>query len=179
MNFKNHIVKWYQTVLLPVFHIDNSGSVQKFNNEGEDPQTKVEIERADKKKKEDKEKSVPMPGAGSRATDVSEDAQAVLDRINSDREGKYLDEVEKARREADETRRKAAEDARLASIMDANKVDVDSFIAQGKSAAKEAEDMRRAQEIIDRLNREAAEDDAAKQAEIDAAMAEASEKFGN
>ena len=73
--------------------------------------------------------------------------------------------------------------------MNANKVDVNSFIEQGKNAAqqaekkaadeaKAAEEMRRAQEIIDRLNREAAEDEAKKQAELEAAKAAAAEKFG-
>ena len=44
--------------------------------------------------------------------------------------------------------------------------------------AKAAEELRRAQEIIDRLNREAAEDEAKKQAELDAAKAAAAERFG-
>ena len=195
MNFKNHIVKWYQTVLLPVFHIDNSGSKQKFHTEGEETEGSSDVS-------EDSEgtvssakgkaasgsngtsggKTVTMPGMNKKGPVVSGDAKAVLDRINSDREGKHLDEIEKACKEAEAARRKAEEEARLASIMNANKVDVDSFIAQGKNAAqeaKEAEELKRAQEIFERLQREAAEDEAKKQAELDAAKAAAAEKFGS
>ena len=203
MNFKNHIVKWYRTVLLPVFHIDNSGNQQMFHTEGEEPKTKEESDLEKVAEAQAKisssGKTVVMPAQKKKGPVVTGDAAAILDRINSDREDKHLSEVEKARKEADEARRKAEEEARLASIMNANKVDVDSFIAQGKNAAQEAEaeakaaeEMRRAQEIMDRLNREAAEDEAKKQAEIeeakkqamkqaelDAAMAEAAEKFGN
>lgn len=187
MNFKNHIVKWYQTVLLPVFHIDNSGHQQMFHTEGEEPITKAE---SDKIKHEERvaklasnDKTVVMPAQKKKGPVVTGDAAAILDRINSDREDKHMNEVKKARKEADEARRKAEEEARLASIMNANKVDVDSFIAQGKNAAQEAEaeakaaeEMRRAQEIMDRLNREAAEDEAKKQAEIDEAKRMAMEQ---
>ena len=186
MNFKNHIVKWYQTVLMPMMHIDHSGKRSTFHTEDEedikDSDNKSSDDTVDESKTSPGGKTVHMPGMNSKPVEASSDAQAVLDRINNDREGKHFDEVEKARREADEARRKADEEARLASIMNANKVDVDSFIEQGKSAAqeaKEAEELRRAQEIIDRLNREAAEDEAAKQAELDAAMAEAAQKFDN
>ena len=190
-NFKNHIVKWYRLVILPVFHIDNSGKKPRYHTEGEEPDNisgaggsgsavsadgpfYEAVSGGEKAAKS----SVTMPAQNKKGPAVSGDAEAVLNRINSDREGRHMDEIEKARR-------KAEEDARLASIMNANKVDVDSFIAQGKSAAEEAEkeakaaeEMRRAQEIIDRLNREAAEDEAAKQAELDAAKASAAEKFG-
>ena len=198
MNFKNHIIKWYRLVILPVFHIDNSGD-KKENNANDSVNTSensddVHTDMNGNSKSDGTSKSnvtnsdntygmqVKMPAQDKKGPVVTGDAAAILDRINSDREGRHLDEIEKARK-------KAEEDARLASIMNANKVDVDSFIAQGKSAAKEAEkkaadsakeeEMRRAQEIIDRLNREAADDAAKKQAELDAAMAAAAEKFGN
>lgn len=75
---------------------------------------------------------------------------------------------------------------KLSSIMDANKVDIAPFIEEGKAnlmeqqakeqqikdeQVSEASDdaLLRAQEIMDRLNREAAEDEAKKQAEIDEA----------
>ncbi|MBR1599620.1 MAG: hypothetical protein IJ661_12010 [Lachnospiraceae bacterium] len=195
MNFKNHIVKWYQTVLLPVFHIDNSGSKQRFHTEGEEPETPAAdgavSGEADAEASEGSKtasgggtssgKTVTMPGMNKKGPVASGDAQAVLDRINNDREGKHFDEVEKARKEAEAAKRKAEEEARLASIMNANKVDVDSFIAQGKNAAqeaKEAEELKRAQEIIDRLNSEAAADEAAKQAEIEEAKRKAAEQAG-
>lgn len=176
MNFKNHIIKWYRLVILPVFHIDNSGSKQRFHTEGEEDLEKAGATGNDSASSKGASETdggrAGQSAAAKPKSSAGGDAQAVLDRINNDREGRHLDEVERARQ-------KAEEDARLASIMNANKVDVDSFIAQGKSAAKEAEEMRRAQEIIDRLNREAAADEAAKQAELDAAMEAAAEKFGN
>lgn len=194
MNFKNHIVKWYQTVLLPVFHIDNSGSNQRSYTEGEEPETPAadgavsggaDTGASDGTKAASggtsSGKTVTMPGMNKKGPVASGDAQAVLDRINNDREGKHFDEIEKARKEAEAAKRKAEEEARLASIMNANKVDVDSFIAQGKNAAqeaKEAEELKRAQEIIDRLNSEAAADEAAKQAEIEEAKRKAAEQAG-
>ena len=67
-------------------------------------------------------------------------------------------------------------------IMKENAVDISEYIEEGKANQKiavQAEEsnattdnddaLLRAQEIIDRLNREAAEDEAKKQAEIDAA----------
>ncbi len=189
MNFKNHIVKWYRTVLLPVFHIDNSGKRQKFRTEGnesysEDPSKALETVNWNKAE-------IVTPGSPRPSSKSSQsindnhgesDAEAILSRINQDRENKHMNDIEQAKK-------KAEEEARLAAIMNANKVDVDSFIAQGKNAAKQAqekasaddkaaEEMRRAQEIIERLNREAAEDEAKKQAELDAAKAAAAEKFG-
>lgn len=190
-NFKNHIVKWYRLVILPVFHIDNSGKKPRFHTEGEESEISNAadgtngagntntVPSKNDSNEENVKSSVTMPSQNKKGPVVSGDAEAILNRINSDREGKHLDEIEKARRKADE-------DAKLASIMNANKVDVNSFIEQGRSAAQEAEkearaaeEMRRAQEIIDRLNREAAEDEALKQAELDAAKASAAEKFGN
>lgn len=190
-NFKNHIVKWYRLVILPVFHIDNSGKKPRFHTEGEESEISNAadgtngvgntntVPSKNDSNEENVKSSVTMPLQNKKGPVVSGDAEAILNRINSDREGKHLDEIEKARRKADE-------DAKLASIMNANKVDVNSFIEQGRSAAQEAEkearaaeEMRRAQEIIDRLNREAAEDEALKQAELDAAKASAAEKFGN
>ncbi len=123
---------------------------------------------------------------------VSADAMAVLNRINSDSEAKHRDEVERLRK-------KQEEDARIAAIMKAGKVDVNAFIAEGRQRAGESasylseapvmefederaaaaaanstdEQLRLAQEIMERLNREAAEDDAKKQAEIDAARKQA------
>ncbi len=118
----------------------------------------------------------------------SADAMAVLDRINTDKETRRRQEIERLRR-------KQEEDARIAAIMKAGKVDVNAFIAEGRHRAEEdaahqvqtpamefederaaaaaanstEEQLRLAQEIMERLNREAAEDDAKKQAEIDAA----------
>jgi hypothetical protein len=174
MNFKNHIVKWYQTVLLPVFHIDNTGKRQLFKAADDDEYTADYHEALASNKGENKDgeasgKTITMPAQKKKGPAVTGDAAAVLDRINNDRES----EMEKIRREAEEARKKSEEEARLAAIMNANKVDVNSFIEQGKSAAQEADELRRAQEIMDRLNREAAEDEAKKQAEIEEAKRQA------
>ncbi len=143
----------------------------------------------------------------------TEDPMEVLRRINEEKE-------QKRRKEIEEAKKKASEEARIAAIMNANKVDVNAFIEAGKAAKeeiaarkadekarreaaeeiakevqpatavktavdeelekkrKQEEDIRRAQEIMDRLNREAAEDEAKKQAEIDAAKEEAKKQFG-
>lgn len=185
MNFKNHIVKWYRAVLLPVFHIDNNNDMPLG------PQASILPEEQNILKEESADVSagasinaveestrptVRMPAAQKKGPAVTGDAAEVLARINSDREGRYSDEIEEARKKAEEERRKAEEKARLDSIMNANKVDVNSFIEQGKSAAQEAEELRRAQEIMDRLNREAAEDEAKKVAEIEEAKRQAAEK---
>lgn len=80
------------------------------------------------------------------------------------------------------------EEERIAAIMNANKVDVSAMIAEAKehiveepknTSSAEDDALRRAQEIMDRLNREAAEDEAKKNAEIEAVKQQALETFGN
>ncbi|MBQ9199685.1 MAG: hypothetical protein IJ141_05850 [Lachnospiraceae bacterium] len=114
---------------------------------------------------------------------TSADAMEVLNRINK--------EKDEARKRAVENQwKKREEEERIAAIMNAGKVDVNAFIEEGRSKAAEHsevmeasenkdtsgatdEQLKRAQEIIDRLNSEAAEDEAKKQAEIDAAKEKA------
>ncbi len=110
-------------------------------------------------------------------------AQEILDRLNREAaadEAKKQAAIDAAKKQADEK-------ARLDAIMRANQVDISAFIEEGKAKAQEetssdrdtnASDdaLKRAQEIMDRLNREAAEDEAKKQAEIDAAKALAKSK---
>lgn len=114
-----------------------------------------------------------------------EDALEVLRRINDEKEAKRRQEIEEAKE-------KASKEAQIAAIMNANKVDVNAFIQAGKAAKEEIavkqeqdeekkrqqEELLRVQEIMDRLNREAAEDEAIKQAEIEAARQEAKKQFG-
>ena len=190
MSFKNHIVKWYRLVLLPVFHLDNNrnahdttqapqGDILPTNNQTNDSGVQTSdlgVKNEQAAQSDNSGPAVKMPAYEKKGPAVTGDAAAVLARINNDREGRYSDEIEEARKKADEERKKAEEQARLASIMNANKVDVDSFIAQGKTAAQEADEMKRAQEIMDRLNREAAEDEAKKVAEIEEAKRQAAEK---
>lgn len=173
---RGNVIKWWQQVVLPVLHINNNDwwkgrsfkKQQKENNFAEES--------------EDMLSSVP----GSEAVDSNSpassdgeksDALEVLNRIQREKEQERLKEIEKARQQA-------AEKDRVASIMNANKVDVNAFIEAGKAAIQDSkqeevdEDMLKAQEIMDRLNREAAEDEAKKQAEIDAAKQKAKETFG-
>ena len=109
-------------------------------------------------------------------------------------------ELEK-QKELEELRRKAEEQERINAILNANRKNVDGFIEEGRAGrgntetlssdaevedktdsgsadltpeteAQKQEEMRRAQEILDRLNREAEEDEAKKAAEIEAAKAQ-------
>lgn len=202
-----NVVKWWQFRIMPVFRLDNNRMPGQQIKQQE-PEKQDENQQSTAKGVE------PVKVGG-------EDAMAVLNRINREREEAQRREIERARMIAEEK-------ARIAAIMNANKVDVDSFIQAGKEAyeesqeggssggsaqagnadgsvqianedgnvqigsasasnvqvddeeeARKQEELRRAQEIIDRLNREAAEDEAKKEAELAAAMQEAAEKFGS
>lgn len=182
-----NIVKWWQLTVLPILRIDNNQSPQKGANIQNSPASTVQSANSNKyseavasndvKSNAVSDKTVQDSGNYSEKNTVStdtSDAQMIMDRINREREEKRKQDMEKARL-------KAEEDARLASIMNANKVDVNAFIQAGKEAMEhkqEDEALIRAQEIMDRLNREAAEDEAKKQAEIEAAKQKANETFG-
>lgn len=182
-----NIVKWWQLTVMPILRIDNNQSPKNGANIQNSPASTVQS--ADSNKGSEAVSSNDVinnavsgktvsdnnnhPEKNTTSTDTS-DAQMIMDRINREREEKRKQDMEKARL-------KAEEDARLASIMNANKVDVNAFIQAGKEAMEhkqEDEALIRAQEIMDRLNREAAEDEAKKQAEIEAAKQKANETFG-
>lgn len=212
---KGHVFKWWQLVIMPVLRINNNSRASQdvtqipkqqnapvMQQEAQSVQT-VTITKQSMgiELKEEKVQATPTKtkleekqsdASGPMAT---EDPMEVLRRIN--------EEKEEARRKGIEAaRKKASEEARIAAIMNANKVDVNAFIEAGKAAKEEIaakkanekatreatdeeldkkqkqEDLRRAQEIMDRLNREAAEDEAKKQAEIEAAKQEAKKQFG-
>ncbi len=240
---KGHVIKWWQFVLMPVLRINNNSAkldkqavqepvkqpvqneipVPKEKTEDNASQQQVENKR-DASLHQSKEKPAHEPTQQSEVFHVeqtkevardTEDAMEILRRINEEKENAQRKDIEKARQ-------RAAEDARIAAIMNANKVDVNAFIEAGRAAKeeiaakkaaneeqirnelaqkkaievqqatvvkvavdeelkkkrKQEEDLRRAQEIMDRLNREAAEDEAKKQAEIDAAKQEAKKHFG-
>ena len=107
------------------------------------------------------------------AYDDAEYARQRAEQLRREQERIRQQEIERLRREQQEKER-------IAAIMNANKVNVNAFIEEGREARlheeeerkagqlaeQEAENLRRAQEIIDRLNREAAEDEAKKEAEI-------------
>lgn len=172
---KGHVIKWWQQIILPVLHINleqrrASGKIQA------DQQLLHQEETV-------KESSKPVLtenetiGITEGQMDDVELARQRAEQVRREEELRRQKELEKLKNEAQEQ-------ARINSIMNANKVNINAFIKEGEENrnAEEEErrrqdEERRAQEIIDRLNREAAEDEAKKQAEIEAARQEAKEKF--
>lgn len=177
---RGNIIKWWQQVLLPVLHINNNErrrgysfwKKEQTNDLGEESEDMFLSQAESTEAMED----VSSEGGASEQGD----ALSVLNRIQQEKEQERQREIEKAKQQAQEKER-------IASIMSANKVDVNAFIEAGKAAIQDNneehtdtvdEDMQKAQDIIERLNREAAEDEAKKQAEIDAAKQMAKETFG-
>lgn len=115
----------------------------------------------------------------STTDDAAKRAQEILDRLNKEAAA----EAAKKQAEIEIARKKADEDARVASILKSTQHDISQYINEGMANREHHEEdapsdsapiaddetLRRAQEIMDRLNREAAEDEAKKQAEIEAA----------
>ena len=178
--FSSRVIKWWRVVVVSVLKINN-------NDPGENP---PENENTPPEQQAGEAQAAPEAGesahvgafsSGEIPADTSEDAMEVLNRINREKD-------EARRREIEEQRRKSEEAARIASIMKAGRVDVGAFIEEGRSKAAEQarevkppepqapqeekkpdpteEQLRRAQEIMDRLNREAAEDEAKKQVAV-------------
>lgn len=204
-----NIVKWWQLVVMPILKIDNNANQNQqvqteqpaASEQKSNPTQVVEqkvVETKEQPSQQETKKAVADTVPTSKEETKSEtataggqqdaaDALAVMERINREREAKRKADLEKAQ-----------EEARLASIMNSNKVDVDAFIQAGRESRveKEAENkaenniqitsgsdskddaLARAEEIMARLNREAAEDEAKKQAEIEAAKKQAEETFG-
>lgn len=204
-----NIVKWWQLVVMPILKIDNNSKQNQqvqteqpaASEQKSNPTQVVEqkaVETKEQPSQQETKKAVDDTVPTSKEETKSEtattggqqdaaDALAVMERINREREAKRKADLEKAQ-----------EEARLASIMNSNKVDVDAFIQAGRESReeKEAENkaenniqitsgsdskddaIARAEEIMARLNREAAEDEAKKQAEIEAAKKQAEETFG-
>lgn len=173
-----NIVKWWQFKVLPILRIDNNSD----GKNGVEPAdynvgSGMDAGGVSKKPAMDtvQETAVTKP-------DMTQ-AESIMERINREKEEERKKLFEKAQ-----------EEARLAAIMNANKVDVDAFIQEGKKAREEElaeqaqshesstnsqqDAMSLAEEIIARLNREAAEDEAKKNAEIAAAREKAKETFG-
>lgn len=191
---KGHLIKWWQIVIMPVFRINNnvggvSGTVEETMNTEASVNNMPENSGLEKSSVN----NMPINAADDKnQPEVTDEADDILKRLQREKEA----EAESKRREIENMRRKAQEEERIAAIMNANRVAVDDFIAEGKAnrklqagedaefakkeeeEARKQEELRRAQEIIDRLNREAAEDEAKKQAEIAAAKEEAKGKFG-
>lgn len=189
-----NIVKWWQLTVMPILRIDNNNinRSQPQNNVPTNSVQSTQQVEVGLTAEQTSQGDTPVPVAASisqqnnadtssNQTREMTDAQLVMERINREREEKRKKDMEKAQ-----------EEARLAAIMNANKVDVNAFIQAGKEAREEtvneksndntsdanADAMARAEEIIARLNREAAEDEAKKIAEIEAAKQKAKETFG-
>lgn len=172
---KGHVIKWWQQVLLPVLHINIergnvSGTVQINSQITQDKMESTEVLQHDVTEDETADTS------GSQSDDL-ELARQKAEQVRHEEELRRQREMERLKTEAQEQ-------ARIASIMNANKVNINAFIKEGEenrnageAEKKRQEEMRRAQEIIERLNREAAEDEAKKQAEIEAARQKAEEKL--
>lgn len=189
-----NIVKWWQLTVMPILRIDNN-NINRSQPQNNVPTNSVQSSQPVEvglTAEQTSQGDTPVPVAASipqqnnadtssNQTREMTDAQLVMERINREREEKRKKDMEKAQ-----------EEARLAAIMNANKVDVNAFIQAGKEAREEtvneksndntsdanADAMARAEEIIARLNREAAEDEAKKIAEIEAAKQKAKETFG-
>ena len=216
-NVKGHVLKWWQFVVHSVLRINNNqpkgqgGRNVVIPNQEEtvtkqpemvkeqtktDDRSELARQRAAqvRREKDDEIRSMfskmgkedGKPSGGTAPQD-GQDPMEVLKRIKQDKEGFNSKEIEEARRQAQEQER-------IATIMNANQVNLKAFIEAGKasreavkaSSKQEAmseeelqkqEEMRRAQEIIDRLNREAAEDEAKKQAQIEEAKKKTKETF--
>ena len=182
---KGHVVKWWQQVILPVFQLDNNEKRGQTGNQAvtdKPSYTKndhVQETVQNNCEETSYEKTIPEgvtnKDVGNKAI-KNNDADDILKQFESQKQR----EEEKKRKEIEEVRRKRQEEERIAAIMNANKVDVNAFIAEGKaireteSEKKQQENtMLKAQEIIDRLNREAMADIEKEKAEIEAARQKA------
>ena len=172
---KGHVIKWWQQVILPVLHINlERGSAS-------------DTVQADQQIMQDKVESAEVPEhtlAGNKAVDTPQSSTDDLELARQKAEQVRHEEELRRQKEMERLKTEAQEQARIASIMNANKVNINAFIKEGEenrnageAEKKRQEEMRRAQEIIERLNREAAEDEAKKQAEIEAAKQKAEEKL--
>lgn len=172
---KGHVIKWWQQVILPVLHINlehknTSGTIQ---NDQQIMQGKMETTEVSE-----------YALTGSEVVDITQSQTDDLELARQKAEQVRREEELRRQREIERLKAEAEEQARIASIMNANKVNINAFIKEGEenrnageAEKKRQEEMRRAQEIIERLNREAAEDEAKKQAEIEEARKMAEEKI--
>lgn len=113
--------------------------------------------------------NMPVDDSGTDSDDSLKRADEILRRL----EAEAAEDEAKKQAQIQEARKKAEEKQRLDAILKSTRVDISDYINQGianrENENAENEALRKAQEIIDRLNREAAEDEAKKQAQIEAA----------
>lgn len=205
-NFKNNVVKWWRLVVLPVFHLDNNHPVKtepqvKEKQPDNQPEKKAEKDNSDTwwgeamQNQAVGEKEDLFSVDHYKASSENIDAMEILNRLEEEKKEKER----KKQQEIEEARKKAQEQERINAILNKNKVNVDSFIEEGLAGRngkdgfcagddreetdssdneKNQEQLRKAQEIIDRLNREAAEDAAKKAQEIERIKEQARKQSG-
>lgn len=184
-----NVIKWWHLVMKPVLRIDNneSGQVEsvqpkeqlkpeEVQSEPEQQFISEKVQSASETKQVKPEEQQRKPEERQAKPTEDRSAMDFIERMNAEKEEKRKKLLEQAQ-----------EQARINEILNANKVNVEAFIQVGKDAIQEKEEqkekidddvMARAQEIMDRLNKEAAEDEAKKQAQIEEAKRQAKETFG-
>lgn len=184
-----NVIKWWHLVMKPVLRIDNneSGQVEsvqpkeqlkpeEVQSEPEQQFISEKVQSASERKQVKPEEQQRKPEERQAKPTEDRSAMDFIERMNAEKEEKRKKLLEQAQ-----------EQARINEILNANKVNVEAFIQVGKDAIQEKEEqketidddvMARAQEIMDRLNKEAAEDEAKKQAQIEEAKRQAKETFG-
>lgn len=189
---KQTVYKWWCVIYKPVYKLTHHGywpaekepyyvppkesATPAINPDVQPEDISLSFEDTTDNKAPDSPVSTNDASPSQTSDDAAKRAQEILDRLNKEA---AADEAKK-QAEIDAARRKAEEDAKLASILKSTQRDISQYINEGMASrdsvadeapAPEASDdvLKRAQEIMDRLNKEAAEDEAKKQAEIDAA----------
>ena len=170
---KSNVVKWWQQVVMPVLVIRYDSNRTSVSTESV-PQTDGTVEVPAVPDKPLEQEPFSTGEAEERDSNFAFASQKA-EQIKREKELARQQEIERLRRQQQEQEQ-------IAAIMNANKVNVNAFIEAGREAkkhdeeerkaAQEEENLRKAQEIIDRLNREAAEDEAKKEAEIAEAKAQ-------
>ena len=197
---KQTVYKWWCVIYKPVYKLTHHGYWPAEKEPYYIPPEEKKQEIQEGNGEDILKNAISESNTDSSSNTVSSDilANESSDTNNEDSEARTKEIMDRLAKEAaaeqakkqaeiDAARRKADEDARLASILKSTKVDITEFINEGMahrndnlnisqgdnsvSATKSADDesIKRANEILDRLNREAAEDEAKKIAEINAA----------
>lgn len=184
-----NVIKWWQWVMKPVLRIDNNEPRQV---ESVQPKEQLKPEEVQSEPEQKLISEAVQSESETKQVKVEEQQRKPEEQqAKPDKDRSAMDFIERMNAEKEEKRKKlfeqAQEQARINEILNANKVNVEAFIQVGKDAIQEKEVqketvdddvMARAQEIMDRLNKEAAEDEAKKQAQIEEAKRQAEETFG-
>lgn len=184
-----NVIKWWQWVMKPVLRIDNNEPRQVESVQPKEQLKPEEVQSEPEQKLISEEVQSELETKQVKAEEQQRKLEEQQAKPVEDRSA--MDFIERMNAEKEEKRKKlfeqAQEQARINEILNANKVNVEAFIQVGKDSIQEKEVqketvdddvMARAQEIMDRLNKEAAEDEAKKQAQIEEAKRQAEETFG-